>query len=98
MPGIIKNDPQGLAQSVDTKAIAREYKKRKNTTNDLFMELLNNIIAKNKQHFENSNQSSDSNEEGTIGYIIDFHGGNMPQVIAPKSKTKALKNLYANFL
>ena len=49
----------------EIKSIATEYQKKKDVRNNLFVELLNNIIDHNKQHFENSLQSDDTNKEGT---------------------------------
>lgn len=78
----------------EIKSIATEYQKKKDVRNNLFVELLNNIIDHNKQHFENSLQSDDTNKEGTIGCFINRHHGNMPQILASKSNEKKLKDTY----
>ena len=94
MSEVIKLDSQKISQSVDNKAIAIEYKKTKDTKNNLFVELLEKIINENKKQFDNSSKTNNLNKEGTIEYIILQHGRIMPQILAPKSNVAKLKDVY----
>lgn len=94
MSEVIKLNSKKISQSVDNKAIAIEYKKAKDTKNDLFVELLKKIINENKRKFDNSSKSNNLNKEGTIECIILQHGRTMPQILAPNSSVTKLKDVY----